>query len=232
MTPSDTALARHHVEKQVRTDTNGNLDISEHLHLLRLLAAHCSDGTVLECGVRTVVSTWAFLLGLADRKENTTKLTLCDTVGPDPGQLQRLEGLSRTLNVAVDSVIGNDLQVTFPLTQYGMVFIDTWHVYPQLKAELARFADVATNVIVMHDTTVDATFGESLRCGLNVPEQAKESGFSEEDIQRGLWPAVTEFLAEHSEWQVLIRLHNCNGLTVLCRTGVDRGQLRELLLGL
>ena len=35
----------------------------------------------------------------------------------------------------------------------GLVFIDTLHVYGQLKRELAKFAPVARTFIVLHDTT-------------------------------------------------------------------------------
>lgn len=43
------------------------------------------------------------------------------------------------------------------------------------------------------------------------------SGYSRAEIERGLWPAVEEFLAEHAEWQLEKRYTNNNGLTVLAR---------------
>ena len=33
----------------------------------------------------------------------------------------------------------------------------------------------------------------------------------------GLWPAIEEFLAEHSEWEIEQRVTNNNGLTILVR---------------
>jgi hypothetical protein len=44
-----------------------------------------------------------------------------------------------------------------------------------------------------------------------------ESGLSREEIERGLWPAVEEFLALHPEWKLKERYTNNNGLTVLER---------------
>jgi hypothetical protein len=34
---------------------------------------------------------------------------------------------------------------------------------------------------------------------------------------RGLWPAIDEFLKEHSEWKLEMRYTNNNGLTILSR---------------
>jgi len=44
-----------------------------------------------------------------------------------------------------------------------LVFIDTWHVYGQLKRELAKYAPLTKKYILMHDTTVDEWVGESVR---------------------------------------------------------------------
>jgi hypothetical protein len=55
---------------------------------------------------------------------------------------------------------------------------------------------------------------------LNAREVAVGRGWPEQDLLQGLWPAVTEFLAEHErEWQLHARYENNNGLTVLKRIG-------------
>ena len=46
-----------------------------------------------------------------------------------------------------------------------MVFIDTWHVYGQLKRELERYKNESRKYLVMHDTTVDGIYGEEIRMG-------------------------------------------------------------------
>jgi hypothetical protein len=98
-----------------------------------------------------------------------------------------------------------------------LLFIDTWHVYGQLKKELARWNGHVAKYIILHDTTVDGEVGESVRLGNNIEEESKESGLTEEDIRRGIWPAVEEFLIEHPEWVLKERFTNNNGLTVLAR---------------
>jgi hypothetical protein len=47
--------------------------------------------------------------------------------------------------------------------------------------------------------------------------QAQESGYPIEEITRGLWPALEEFLAAHQEWEIAEHYANNNGLTVLRR---------------
>jgi hypothetical protein len=73
--------------------------------------------------------------------------------------------------------------------------------------------------MILHDTTVDAIQGESVResAYYNIDEQVKSSGFPREEITKGLQPAIEEFLAENPQWFVDIRLVNNNGLTVLRR---------------
>jgi len=184
-------------------------DINQHLPTLKEHASHCTS--ILECGVRDAVSTWAFLAGLLENNSATKKLTNCDiyrspnikTVGDFAGKCE----------VDYEFVTGNDLEVDLP--DADLIFIDTWHVYAQLKRELALFAPKAKKYIILHDTTVDAERGETLRMGYNAQKQARETGFPIEEIKKGLWPAVTEFLDSNTEWKLKKRYTNNNGLTIL-----------------
>merc|ERR1712046_92408 len=99
------------------------------------------------------------------------------------------------------------------LAPRDLLFIDTWHVYAQLKRELALHAPHTRKYIVMHDTTVDAVTGSSIRERMNTAQQAIETGFPEEEIRMGLWPAVEEFLLDNQQWRLKERLTNNNGLT-------------------
>ena len=69
----------------------------------------------------------------------------------------------------------------------------------------------------MHETTVDAIHGETIRCCWDPIKQSKESGFPVEEITKGLWPAVVEFLQNNPEWYIKERFTNNNGLTILAR---------------
>jgi hypothetical protein len=90
-------------------------------------------------------------------------------------------------------------------------------VYGHLKRELARWNSYVSKYIILHDTTVDEIYGETIRCGWNAIEQSKTSGIPVDEINKGLWPAVTEFLAANPDWILEKRFTNNNGLTILTR---------------
>jgi hypothetical protein len=69
----------------------------------------------------------------------------------------------------------------------------------------------------MHDTTVDELYGETIRLNMNSGQQSLESGFPLEEINKGLWPAVEEFLKSNPNWVLHERYINNNGLTILKR---------------
>ena len=99
--------------------------------------------------------------------------------------------------------------------KYDLTFIDTWHVYGQLKRELEKFSKVTNKYIIMHDTTVDAELGETIRLGWNAKEQSMKTGFPLDEINKGLIPAITEFLESNKNWKMKERFTNNNGLTIL-----------------
>ena len=96
-----------------------------------------------------------------------------------------------------------------------LVFIDTWHVYGQLKRELAKFSKVTNKYILMHDTTVDKVQGETIRSNWDAKQQSLDSGIPEEEILCGLQKAIDEFLLENKDWVLREEYTNNNGLTVL-----------------
>jgi hypothetical protein len=53
-----------------------------------------------------------------------------------------------------------------------LLFIDTWHVYGHLKRELAYWHSYAKKFIILHDTTVDEIYGETIRMRQNPVEQS------------------------------------------------------------
>ena len=108
----------------------------------------------------------------------------------------------------------NNLELEFNTT-YDLTFIDTWHVYGQLKREMEKFNIITNKYIIMHDTTVDEWQGETIRNGWNAKQQSKETGIPIDEINTGLWPAIEEFLLKNKDWQIKERFVNNNGLTVL-----------------
>lgn len=160
-------------------------DIVDHLPTLRALAQHCDR--VVEMGTRTAVSTVALL---AARPRSLVCYDIKKTTAVD-GVLA-LVPFETAMSFRLESTLDCTIEET------DLLFIDTWHVYGQLKAELARHHSKVTRYIALHDTT---TFGD----------RGETAG------HRGLWPAVTEFLDAHHEWELFVRYENNNGLTVLRR---------------
>lgn len=184
-------------------------DINEHIPTLSEYASKVE--TIFETGVRGVVSSWAFLEGLNRNNSQIKKIFLNDI---EECNLSEIINITNYLDIELTYEWGNNLDLNIPDT-YDLVFIDTWHVYAQLKRELEKFSKISNKFIILHDTTVDGEYGESIRHGWDIDKQSEESGFTADEISKGLWPAVEEFLNINNEWVLEKRFFNCNGLTIL-----------------
>ena len=77
-------------------------------------------------------------------------------------------------------------------------------------------------------TEVDAFRGEALRLGQDTASLARQTGYAKADIERGLQPAIDEFIQAHyDEWRVERVDRNNNGLTVLARIQSSRGGIYD-----
>jgi len=186
-------------------------DINEHLPTLQRYATECNS--VFETGVRGCVSTWAFVYGLLSNNKKDKILLLNDITNCN---IEHLLKVTANLPIEISYEWKNNLDIILP-HKFDLTFIDTWHVYGQLKRELAKFSEYTNKFIIMHDTTVDGVNGQTIRMGSNAQRQSVESGFPLEEINKGLWPAVEEFLEKHPEWVLHERYTNNNGLTILKR---------------
>jgi len=131
------------------------------------------------------------------------------------GNVQQFLQFSK--QAGLDAVFYQQSDLECPMEPTDLLFIDTWHVYGHLKRELARWNSMVKKYIILHDTTVDGVYGETIRVGWDAAAQSRTTGIPVEEINKGLWPAVTEFLAEHPEWVLEKRYENNNGLTILAR---------------
>jgi len=184
-------------------------DINEHLPTIYNLAKDCES--IIELGVRGVVSSYALTYGLVNNNSNIKKLFLNDIQKCDINEL-----LINTKNINIDVSYQwiNDLDLEIE-HNYDMTFIDTWHVYAQLKRELKKFSRFTNKYIIMHDTQIDGILGETIRNKWNALEQSKKSGFNIDEINKGLKPAIDEFLANNKNWKLKQEFTNNNGLTIL-----------------
>jgi len=168
-------------------------DIHEHLPVLKKYAEECE--IVLEMGVRSIVSTWAFLSAKPKKLISLDIIHPKDYINHDPGgcNLNLVEKLSEENGIDFKFILGDSLK-TNPI-ECDLLFIDTLHDYDQLKKELNIHSSLCKKYIILHDTTHFADKGET---------KGKE----------GIWRAVEEFI-DNKEWVINERLTNNNGLTIL-----------------
>ena len=199
------------VEKNFITICNIKSDINEHLFTLFLHAQECES--IIELGVRSCISSWAFVAGLLHNNKSNKNLLLNDLDNCD-NNINYLLQTTKDLDINIKYEWINDLELNIE-EPVDLVFIDTWHVYGQLKRELNKFGKLSKKYIIMHDTTVDAIYGETIRNGLNATQQSIQTGIPVNEINCGLWKAIEEFLENNAEWKIKKRYTNNNGLTIL-----------------
>jgi len=182
-------------------------DINEHLSTLYKYSLECER--IFETGVRGVVSTYAFAYGLQQNNSTKKELILNDIVECD---ISELLGITEKINISTHWC--NNLHLIFN-EPVDLTFIDTWHVYGQLKRELNLFGPITKKYIILHDTTIDSVYGESIRLGHDITELSNKTGIPIDEICKGLDPAIDEFLKENCDWELHKRFENNNGLTIL-----------------
>lgn len=173
-------------------------DINEHLETLKKYSEECE--TIVEMGVRWIVSTWAFLAA------NPKKLTSLDLYHPSifGGDLQSVIEAAKLRSINYEFVESDSL--LYDLTDCDLLFIDTIHNYSQLRKELFRHHSKVKKYIIFHDTN---TFG--------FKDEYYDESEVETNLPKGLVPAIDEFLFKNPQWTLFERKPNNNGLTVIKR---------------
>lgn len=171
-------------------------DVFEHVETLYNLAKECSY--ITEMGVRNVVSTWAFVLR-------------------DPEKLVGID-IHTNENVAEAKKLYPKWQfiqadtTKIEIENTDLLFIDTLHIYSQLKKELNLHAGNVNKYIVLHDTI---TYGH-----LDEPTSWQTAEIMENYLienKTGLISAVNEFIKNNAEWFIFKEYNNNNGLMILKR---------------
>jgi hypothetical protein len=201
----------NYIQKKYDTLCRTPSDINEHLPTLFKYATDCES--IIELGVRGCISSWALVNGLLYNNKVKKQILLNDIKPCDINEL-----LIATSNIDIEVTYKwiNDLQLDI-VHNYDMTFIDTWHVYGQLKRELDKYSKITNKYIVMHDTTIDGIVGETIRNRWNAEQQSKDTGFTVDEINSGLQKAIDEFLVSNKNWVLKESFTNNNGLTVLER---------------
>ena len=198
-------------------------DINEHLPTLKKYAEECSS--VFETGVRGVVSSYALLYGLVENKTTNNKLIFLNDI--EQCDIAEFRRLAEANFVSVKYEWNNNLDLVFsPNETYDLTFIDTWHVYGQLKRELEKFSKITNKYIIMHDTEIDGIHGETKRSGglynnlyinNSLDGLVARTKIPKHEILKGLLPAIDDFLAANTNWIMDKQYKNNNGLTILKR---------------
>jgi cephalosporin hydroxylase len=97
----------------------------------------------------------------------------------------------RNVTLHVESTLEADVAPT------DVLLVDSYHSYDQVVQELALHAHKVKKYIFLHDTTLFGELGQGM--------------------EKGIWPAIQEFLDSHPEWQLVERRTNCNGMTLIER---------------
>ncbi|NGX36955.1 MAG: hypothetical protein K1000chlam2_00101 [Chlamydiae bacterium] len=184
-------------------------DIQGHIPVLRGLAAECSS--VVEIGLRGMISTWGILQGLSESMASSRTYIGIDIASPSLENLQLAKELATTNGISFFFWKKNNLKVK--ISPVEMLFIDSLHTYCHLTYELEKFSPKISKFIVMHDTS--APWGDA-------DDTQYQGDYSEypsfiDRSKRGLWAAVEDFLTRHPEWMLYERRFNHHGLTILKR---------------
>ena len=178
-------------------------DINEHLETLKKYAQECD--IIVEMGVRSIVSTWAFLAA------NPKKLISLDLYNPSRfgGNLQEVYDAASFSDIDFSFVEQDSL--SYNIDSCDLLFLDTWHDFLQLKKELTRHHSKVNKYIVLHDTVSYRYVDEKSADEMGMLNQI------ETNLPKGLWPAIEEFLYHNKNWVIWEKKANNNGLTVLKR---------------
>ena len=112
-------------------------DINEHVPTLKRYAEECEH--ITEMGVRSIVSTYALLMGKPKRMISY--------------DINWANGIENVVKLANDKGIDFDFRIAnttdLTIVETDLLFIDTWHVYPQLKKEFELHANKAKKYIIL-----------------------------------------------------------------------------------
>ena len=201
MTPEEQIYKIYEQKCQKRYWEGDSLDIYEHLPTLKEYADKCES--VLELGLRGIVSTWAFLASKA------TSITSIDIRHPSEFRtshsLEFTENLAKDVNKDFKFIMGDSLKLKINKS-IDLTFIDTLHQYEQLRQELEIVKDKTNKYIICHDTEI---FGYAdYYYGAESPHAPGGPG---------LMKAIYEFIEKNPQWIIEKIYTNNNGLLILAK---------------
>lgn len=168
---------------------NQRHSINEHMWVLRSYAAECEH--VTEFGTEMGFSTTAFV-------DARPKRVICYDITENAALKELLAVIPPEVKFTFHRVDCREADIE----ETDLLFIDTFHNYRQLRAELEKHGNKASKYIILHDTE---TYGRI--------DEHPDGG------PQGLLLAMHEFLDTNPHWSVFAHYPHQHGLTVLMRTG-------------
>ncbi len=191
-------------------ESEGSVDIREHLDLLRKYASKCDH--VTELGVRWVVSTWYLMAGLPK------KLLSFDIVDfTEYGVNAELAYSIAKQNNVDFRFIKEDVLTTDKIEETDLLFIDTLHSYKQLSLELQLHGNKARKYLIFHDIGSFGTEDEDETPFNPLWTEDLKARYITLENHKGINQAIIEFLQANHHWHIDYFTCNNNGLMVLRR---------------
>ena len=181
---------KHNLEQLINQLHQTPTDINEHIPTLLKYGQECDH--ITEMGVRGILSTWAFLAA-APKKLISYDLEDPSTWG---GSINDVYETAESYDLDFEFIKANVLEIEIEETDF--LFLDTWHVYEQVRDELKLHSPKVKKYIGFHDIVSWGEFGET-------------SG------HKGINYAIDEFLENNSEWKIKEKFLNNNGLLIIER---------------
>lgn len=189
-------------------------DINEHVPIHYELAKECNS--VIEIGVRDMVSTWGLLKGLSENVGS--KYVGIDLFRPPEHNMINAEKVCKTHGIDFNFIVQDDLKVdTDKIGMVDMIFLDALHQYGQVTQELEKYSPLARKYFTFHDTSDPWGNADEPLYGVEpfvLPDWVDKT-------KRGVWPAVQDFLIRHPEWSLKERKFNNHGFTILERKNIN-----------
>ena len=134
------------IEEKYQQLCNTTSDINEHLPTLKKYAI--LSNTIVELGVRGMVSTWALLAGRPEA------MLSVDIVHPSEhgGNVKEAKEMAKKEYINWNFEQASSLDIG--IRRCDLLFIDTIHSYEQLIKELKLHAPYTVKYIIMHDTVL------------------------------------------------------------------------------
>jgi hypothetical protein len=171
-------------------------DINELLPHLRKYSKGCKH--ITEMGVRSVVSTYAFLVNKPKK-----------FIGYDLGRYAEVDVAKELAEKAgIEFEFKQEDVLKAEIEQTDFLFIDTFHTATQLDRELKLHAGKVNKFIAFHDTNTYWEVGEPSNEA--VADKATNCG-------RGMKFTLEPFLQKNPEWKIVFRTEINNGLIIIQR---------------